>query len=460
LLYQFSIVPPLITLTFKTFLSYFRIKGADPRMSSPSVSSSIATIAEGKKSFDAGNYEESISVITQAFENGNIYSMFEIRAEANVQMQNWTAALKDSQAMTAIDPKKSKGYLLQAKILRTLQRYVAEIVTYQDGLQAVDSEKDKNYGLLEQGLHDAKKISKSILNDPKMMELFVLFDKDNKSSVDFKDVAIGLYQLTDNMQDAQRQAAALLLMMDEDDQRTLIYEKFAKLIMAMTAISGIGFEVMYDQLKEALQQNKPVPESFLNEIRVTQQGFNSALDNMHKQESAKKGLDALSYGRTSMLFEQWDTDNSGTIDFQELLVGLRKYQRAVMKNSFNANKSNVTTNASMMDDVEKNALMVMKHDNDSNQELDKEEFAVAMSDYAEIVHVDLHELIDFMCAVASQSESQADQVTEYETMYSDVTPSSYESWTQQKKHRSNHVGLGTIVDIMSEEDEGEEEDDW
>lgn len=418
--------------------------------------SATTTIAEGKAAFKAGNWAESISVITRALEDaGDMYSMFEIRAEANFKVQNLAAALKDAQAMTAIDPKKSKGYLLQAKILRILQKFVAEIETYQDGLKAVDPEEDKNYGLLEQGVHDAKKMSKSILNNPKMMELFVLFDKDKKSSVDFKDVAIGLYQLTDDMHDAQRQAAALLLMMDVDDQRTLIYEKFAKLIMAMTAISGIGFEVMYDQLKDALQQDKPVPEEFLNEIQVTQQDLHATRDKIQKMENDKKTLDALSYNRTSKLFEQWDTDNSGTIDFQELLVGLRKYQRAVMKNSFNANKSNVTTNASMMADVEKNALMVMGHDNDSNQELDKEEFAIAMADYAELINVDLHELIDFMCAVASQPESQIDLVSEYESMYSDVTPSSYQSWTMQKKRSS---GLGTIVD-MCEEDE-EEEDDW
>lgn len=417
----------------------------------------MAAIKESKEAFAAGDWEKSISVITSALQDGNLYAMFEVRAEANIKVQNWGSALKDTQAMTAVRPERSKGYLLQAKVLRILQKYVLEIETYQDGLKAVDPKEDKNYGLLEQGLHDAKKLSKSILNDPKMMELFVLFDKDKKSSVDFKDVAIGLYQLTDDMKDAQRQAAALLLMMDEDDQRTLIYEKFAKLIMAMTAISGIGFETMYDQLKEALEQEKPVPEEFLAEIRVTQQDLNSARDNMQKKENAKKTLDALSYSRTSKLFEQWDTDNSGTIDFQELLVGLRKYQRAVMKNSFQATKSNVATNASMMADVEKNALMVMGHDNDSNQELDKEEFAVAMADYAEIINVDLHELIDFMCAVASQQESQADKVSEYENMYSNAT-TSYRSWTMKKKQASMHGGLGTIVDMC--EDEDEEEDDW
>lgn len=414
----------------------------------------------GKEAFEEGDWANSVAILTQALkEKGDLYSIFEIRAHGEIQQQNWEAALKDAQAMTAVEPTKSQGYLLQAKILRTLQKYVAEIETYQDGLQAckcaVDAKKDDQYGLLQQGLHDAKKISKSILNDPKMMELFVLFDKDKKSSVDFKDVAIGLYQLTDDMQDAQRQAAALLLMMDVDDQRTLVYEKFAKLIMAMTAISGITFEVMYEQLRDALKNDKPVPEEFLNEIRVTSQELNLARDNMHKNQEAKKTLDALSYNRTSKLFEQWDTDNSGAISFEELLVGLRKYQRAVMKNSFNENLSNVATNAQFMADVEKNALMVMGHDNDSNQELDKEEFAFAMSEYAELIDVDLHELIDFMCAVASHSETERDKVSEYETMYSNVTPSVYRSWSQLKKqHSSAHSGgLGTIVDVCEEDEE-------
>lgn len=434
-------------------------------------------IAQGKEAFEAGDWAESVAILTQALREGDAHAIFELRAEANIREQNWHAALKDAQAMTAIEPTKSRGYLFQAKILHTLQKYAAELETYQDGLQAVDATEDDHYGLLEQGLHDAKRKSKSILNDPKMMELFVLFDKDKKSSVDFKDIAIGLYQLTDDMHDAQRQAAALLLMMDVDDQRTLIYEQFCKLIMAMTAISGIGFEVMYEQLKDALQKNKPVPEEFLTEIRVTQEELNRAGDNIHKKEKGKKTLDALSYKRTSKLFEQWDTDDSGTIDFEELLVGLRKYQRAVMKNSLgnnnnnngigigndnnnNTNNSSVTNNASLLADVEKNALMVTGHDNDSNQELDKEEFAYGMSEYADLIDVDLHELIDFMCAVASksQSETEQDKVSEYETMYSDVTPSLYRSWTLQKQHSSTIGGLGTIVD-MCEEDEDEEEEE-
>lgn len=409
--------------------------------------------------FEAENFQESIERVSRALEETNVHSLFGIRARSYLKQGNHKAALRDARAMTAVAPHNSQGYLLQTKLLRTLQNYTGEIEAYRDGLAAVSPD-DADYALLEQGLSDAKKFSKSILNDPKMMELFVLFDKDKKSSVDFKDVAIGLYRLTDNMQDAQRQAAALLLMMDEDDQRTLVYDKFAKLIMAMTAISGVTFEVLYEQLVKALHQKEPVPEEFLNEIRVTQEELNVARDNIQKTVEAKKTLDALSYNRTSKLFEQWDTDHSGTISFEELLVGLRKYQRAVTKDLYHDASSSLSANAALLGDVEKNALMVMGHDKDSNLELDKEEFAYAMADYADLIHVDLHELIDFMCAVASQSAND-DVTTEYEAMYSDVTSSMYRSWTLQKQKSYNKGGttaskiggLGTIVDMCEEEEE-------
>lgn len=223
----------------------------------------------------------------------------------------------------------------------------------------------------------------------------------------------------------------------------------------MTAISGINFGTLYHQLKEALEHDEPLPEQFLTEIRLTQKELNVARDNMKEQAEAKKTLSALSYGRTSKLFELWDTNQNGTINFQELLAGLRKYQRAVTKNALNSNNSNVTTNASLMADVEKNALMVMGKDKDNNQELDKEEFAHAISDYAELIEVDLHELIDFMCAVASQSDSE-DIVTEYEVMYSSVTSSAYKPWSL-KKHALGG-GLNTIVDMCEEDEEEEEED--
>jgi Ca2+-binding EF-hand superfamily protein len=256
------------------------------------------------------------------------------------------------------------------------------------------------------------------------------------------------------MKDAQRKATGLLLMMDENDQRVLTYEQFAKLIMAMTAASSTSFHDMFEQLKKGLKNAEPVSQYILNEIQATQQELANARERVKAKDEAKKTLDALSYGRTALLFDLWDLDKSGTIDFQELLAGLRKYQRAVLTNSHTNNSGALQTN--VLADVERDALQIMGHDKDSNQELDKEEFAHAIANYAEFIGTDLHELIDFMCVVSSKSET-----SEYETMYSDATPSYFASSGNQKVFRGRnnkfYQSLGTILDMGEGCDEEEEE---
>ena len=134
----------------------------------------------------------------------------------------------------------------------------------------------------------------------------------------------------------------------------------------------------------------------------------------------------------------WDTNGDGTIDFQELLHGLPRYQKSAM--------GSVT-----LADAERDALMIMGHDEDNNQALDPEEFAYAMSNYAEKVGTSLHELIDFMCVVSSQSEA----ASEYETKFE-------EGMTQQRSAASRFTpSMGTILDAPEGgDDDEEEEDDW
>ncbi|KAG7368344.1 EF hand domain containing protein [Nitzschia inconspicua] len=414
---------------------------------------STESIAKAKEALKGGNWDEATDVLTKAIQDADVYSLFATRVQALMNQKKFKAAIKDAQAMTAANPSDCRGYLLQAKLLRTLSKYTAEVEAYQDGLAACDRN-DKSYVLLERGLQDARQISKSILNDSRMMELFILFDKDQDSTVDFKEVALGLYQLCDDLEDAQRKAAGLLLMMDENDQRVLTYEQFAKLIMAMSAASAMSFGDLYEQLKDGSKNAAPVSQEILNQIQATQAELAKARERVKAENEAKKTLDALSYGRTAVLFDLWDLDKSGTIDFQELLTGLRKYQRAALTNSFSNNSATLQTN--ILADVERDALQIMGHDKDSNQELDKEEFAHAIANYAEFIGTDLHELIDFMCVVSSQSET-----TEYETMYSDATPSYFSSSSHKKSLKGGgskfYQSLGTILDMgeVAEEEEGE-----
>jgi Ca2+-binding EF-hand superfamily protein len=423
-----------------------------PRACNPPLLLCAQNKAKGREAFKAGRYGEAVEFLTKALDQEDIYSVLLTRSQAHVKQGQYREALRDAQAMTGIKPTTPTGYLLQAQLLQTLHRYTSQVDAYEEGLRVCDREDDQ-YGLLERGLHDARQMSKSLLNDPRMMELFVLFDTDKDSVVGFREVALGLYQLTDQMQEAQRQAAALLLMMDHDDKRVLTYDKFAKLIMAFSGASATPLEELNKRLKEVHsdQNTRPVSQEMLDELHVTpnEPSPRSVAD---QGKEANKTLDALSYSRTSKLFDLWDLDKSGTIDFQELLAGLRKYQRAITSKVY-ANSETTANKANLLADVERDALNLMGHDQDSNQELDKGEFAVAMANYAEAIHIDLHELIDFMCVVSSQSET-----SEYETMYSDVFSSSQ----QQKALRGGNKfqqSLGTILDMGGDADE-EDEDDW
>lgn len=90
----------------------------------------------------------------------------------------------------------------------------------------------------------------------------------------------------------------------------------------------------------------------------------------------------------------WNANGNGTIDFQELLRGLEQYLKASDMSSSEA---------------EKDALMIMGHNNDSNQALDKEEFAYAMANNADYIKKPLHELFDFMVIVGSKETGRVEE---------------------------------------------------
>eukprot|EP00980_Cylindrotheca_fusiformis_P031387 scaffold26287_cov152-Cylindrotheca_fusiformis.AAC.1 len=279
---------------------------------------------------------------------------------------------------------------------------------------------------------------KNMLNDPRMMALFVMFDKDADSTVDFKEVAIGLYKLSNNMKDSAKNAAALLLMMDRNDERVLTYETFARLIMSVAAASNLTFDELADQLTLALTDKSELSEEVMNEIIMVEENLEKIQQAQAKESERKKTMDALSYSKTQKLFELWDADGDGTIDFQELLRGIRKYLKASNLNST---------------DAEKDALMIMGHDKDSNQALDKEEFAYAMANYAESIQKPLHEVIDFMVVVGSK---ETNKVEEFETDYFNLSSPSY-----QRPAFNKYSSLGIIVDLGEGDDDAEqEEDDW
>jgi Ca2+-binding EF-hand superfamily protein len=351
-------------------------------------------------------------------------------ASANLSFSSSvSAALKEVETPTEVSLKREEFHDYCQKLVESMHTTVndfSEFVVYQvkfggDAAPAA-------------GAVPAKK--KNILNDPRMMALFVMFDKDADSTVDFKEVAIGLYKLSNNMKDSAKNAAALLLMMDENDERVLTYETFAKLIVSVAAASNLTFDELADQLTLALTDKSELSEELMNEIIMVEENLEKIQQAQAEESQRKKTMDALSYSKTLKLFELWDADGDGTIDFQELLRGIRKYLKA----------SNLSST-----EAEKDALMIMGHDKDSNQALDKEEFAYAMSNYSESIKKPLHEVIDFMVVVGSK---ETNKMEEFETNYSNMTSMAYNKPTFKRS------SLGIIVDLGEGDEDEEEEDDW
>jgi len=234
------------------------------------------------------------------------------------------------------------------------------------------------------------------LTDPRMKTLYDLFDVDGDGSVSFKEVACGLYHLTNNMEESAKATAGLLLMLDKDDQRVLGFQQFAKLILAVAASTGITFDEVADDLTLALSSDDAVlGEEVLKALTLADAEYTKVRDRERHQKTVEN-IDPLSYNRCLKLFDLWDADGDGTLDFDELVDGLCKYHTAAR-------------DGKNLDDVKRAAHHLMNQDVDGDQLLDRDEFSCAMISYAEKIQTDLHGLIDFMCVATALGDQMGQQ---------------------------------------------------
>lgn len=246
---------------------------------------------------------------------------------------------------------------------------------------------------------DMKQINELVesLADPRMKTLFELFAKDG-DTVSFKEVACGLYLLTNDIEESAKQATNLLLMLDKDDKRVLGYPEFTKLILAIAATTGQSFSHLANELtmaflmysdcemeNEVLKALTLADEHYV-QVREKEKSINEQRKDDTGNTSVK--MDALSYQRSLRLFDLWDINDDGGIDFDELFEGLLRYH--------NAAKDGKTE-----EEVRVAAHALMTADIDGNDMLDREEFACAMIAYADTNNVSTNELIDFMCVVSA-----------------------------------------------------------
>lgn len=226
----------------------------------------------------------------------------------------------------------------------------------------------------------------SALVDPRLIQLFLLFDKTGDGELSFKEVAIGLYQLTDDMETAVKSTVELLLALDHDDSRTLDYKEFAHLILGFCAAAEKSFNDMADDLTLALSSDEiAMTEEDLAGLYISDEYYQSAKDLVDAMKEEVKVEDVLGYGRLLKLFALLDENHDGGLDANELAKGLQKFHTAM------GMESNAGLEA---------AMLVLVSDDDGDAVLDKTEFARAMVKYADANEVGVHDLVDFMCVTS------------------------------------------------------------
>jgi Ca2+-binding EF-hand superfamily protein len=238
-----------------------------------------------------------------------------------------------------------------------------------------------------------------MLSDERLSDIFKLFDKDGSGTLSFTEVAVGLNQLTHDMEESAKTTLQLLLLLDKDNvnspqrARTMDYEQFARFMMAFVAALDMTFDQAADSILVALsKKDDNTAEDDLAGLLLADEIYQDAVvmqKDMTDEEA--KVADAFSYGRLQKLFDLWDKDKSGSIDFKELVAGLNEFQQA----------------AGFEDDAERQAAALLGYDTDGDMKLDPREFSRAMLRYAKAYEVELQDLIDFMCVTTTLSEDKS-----------------------------------------------------
>jgi hypothetical protein len=203
------------------------------------------------------------------------------------------------------------------------------------------------------------------------------------------------------MEGSLKTAMDILLAMDPKDTRVLDYEQFTRLILSMVAASpGQSLDEVADALTLQLSLPTPISPDDLQALFMADDVYTHCRDALEEAKERGEVFSALQYDKTRRLFDLWDANNDGYIDFQELLLGMRKFQGTLAV-------------ADSLDESKDQATFVMVgFDEDSNQKLDPAEFARVVVNYARTLDVDLHDMIDFMCVTSALKDN-----TDYEKAY-------------------------------------------
>jgi Ca2+-binding EF-hand superfamily protein len=136
------------------------------------------------------------------------------------------------------------------------------------------------------------------LTDPRIVQLFKLFDDSGDGVLSFKEVAVGLYQLTNDMENSIKATVELLLAMDKNDDRCLDFEQFVRFILGFCAAAGSTFDDMADGLILLMSNDYiSMTEEELAGLYISDDYYSAAKDLEAAVKEEVEVQNVLSYGR-------------------------------------------------------------------------------------------------------------------------------------------------------------------
>jgi len=359
-------------------------------------------------------------------------------------------AMYDSDFDASLDREEFRNYIMRmtaemgSTTFKEMAEYIIMTLVFSSGghnefedaiLEAIEGE--------TAGIVKKKSIYISALTHPKFFNLFQMFDKNSDRTIDFKEVAMGLFKLRGDMDKSTQDAMDILLLLDKEDKRCLSYEQFVTLILKVFAAEGEKIFDIIDDVIDKMNDGRKVGVKAATILIISEAIYNGHVEMMAAEREDSEVMDALQYAKLLKLFDIYDTSNDGYISLEELLIGCRTFHKTL------GIDKDVT--------IDETTLTMLEYDKDKNQKMDKDEFALCVVRYARMNNMDLHDMIDFL---ANKALLEDHSPAEREYMKSKIDIESKKLKSMQgvgDKKKANKKEANYVVHTYVNEDDTEQE---
>jgi Ca2+-binding EF-hand superfamily protein len=254
------------------------------------------------------------------------------------------------------------------------------------------SETEEEVKEIEEEAIDVAAMAASIgMVEERVKILFDLFDGDRDGLVEFAELVAGLFQITSDLEGSSKAATMALLLFDKNEAKTLNFKQFTKFLVAVSATmsDAISFDDIANSITMSAIKDEGLSKEEIGELFSLETSMKYVTKlNIGTQEEVEK-VSPAEMGRLDRLFDMWDRDGDGKLDFEELALGLRKFEESTTL------ETTVDETASIMSTFD------ISHDGGLN----REEFAVFVIKFATLLRSDLNDMIDFMIVTTALKEN-------------------------------------------------------